>query len=73
MNVDSRRLIKHQGKLLNLLRTVREDHNPIIETWKTHLNADTVLRKDDMLFFCEEIIEAEIIDNTKVFQLNLFE
>jgi hypothetical protein len=38
-----------------VVRKIREDHNPIIDTWKEHLRADTVLKKDGYYWFCEEI------------------
>ena len=38
--------IEYSGVLYKILRTVREDHRPIVENWKEYLNADMVLRKD---------------------------
>jgi len=38
-----------------VVRKIRADHNPIIETWKDHLGVDTVLKRDGYYYFCEEI------------------
>lgn len=51
-----------QNKLYIILRLLREDHNPIVETWKEHLRADMVLRKDGILYFLEEVPDLEIIN-----------
>lgn len=48
-------------KLYLLKKLVREEHDPIIDTWKEHLRADLVLKKDGLLYFLEEVVELEII------------
>lgn len=48
-------------KLYLLKKVLREEHNPIIDSWKEHLRADLVLRKDGLLYFLEEVVELEII------------
>lgn len=53
--------ITFQNKLYLLKRTIREDINPVVDTWKEHLRADTVLRKDGILYFLEEVVDLEII------------
>jgi len=49
--------VQFNGKIFLVLRKIRETHNPIIDSWKEHLNADIVLRKDGFYFFCEEVME----------------
>ena len=51
--------IEYSGVLYKILRTVREDHRPIVENWKEYLNADVVLRKEGILYFLEKIEEAQ--------------
>ena len=51
--------IEYGGILYKILRTVREDHRPIVENWKEYLNADMVLRKEGILYFLEKIEEAQ--------------
>jgi len=51
--------IEYSGVLYKILRTVREDHRPIVENWKEYLNADMVLRKEGILYFLEKIEEAQ--------------
>ena len=48
-------------KLYIIKKLIKEDHNPNIETWKEHLRADLVLRKDGLLYFLEEVVDLEII------------
>lgn len=55
-------IIQHEGKRLFILRVLKEESKPIIDAWKEHLMADTVLRKDGRLFFCYEIKDAEILE-----------
>lgn len=49
------------GILYQVLKTIKEYHNPIIDSWKEHLNADRCFRQGDTLFFVREVPEAEII------------
>lgn len=59
-------MIKHEfinfeNKLFLIKRVLKEHYNPNIEVWKEHLGADTVLRKDGLLYFVETIPDLEII------------
>jgi len=54
-------LITYKDKRFKVLRTIKEELKPIVETWKEHLKADTVLKKNGMYFFCEEIPDADVI------------
>lgn len=55
-------IIQYNNNLYVVKRTIWEHHNPIIKTWKEHLDAETVLRRDGKLWFCSRIPEAEIIE-----------
>ena len=52
-------VISVKDSLYIVLRKVRINHNPIVETWKEHLRADIVFKKEPFYYFCEEIIEVE--------------
>lgn len=54
-------LLHFNEKLYVIKKLIREDHNPVVETWKEHLRADLVLRKDGILYFLEEVVDLEII------------
>lgn len=56
--------ILFNDKLYIVIRRIRESHNPITETWKKHLHADIVLRKDGWYFFCQEVTDIEWEDLT---------
>lgn len=47
--------------LYQVLRSIRESHNPNVDLWKEHLMADTVLRREDFLYFCRKVEDAQII------------
>lgn len=51
--------------LYEILRAIPEDHKPVVDVWRTHLKADTVLRRDGMLYFCIKVQDAEIIEPEK--------
>jgi len=55
-------LINFEDKLFLVKRIIREDLTPIIDSWKEVLNADTVLRKEGLLYFLQLIPEAEIVE-----------
>jgi len=57
-----REFIEISGELFEVLRTVREDDHPIVDTWKEHLRADRVFRKEGYYFFCRLIEEAVIVE-----------
>lgn len=62
----STEIIEFQGNLYILKRKIKEKFNPNIEVWKEHLNADTVLRKEEDLYFLEKIQEPEIIEGEQI-------
>lgn len=47
--------VTFNDKLFIVVRKIKIDQNPIIDVWKEHLNADTVLKRDGYYWFCEEI------------------
>ena len=55
-------VISVKDSLYIVLRKVRINHNPIVETWKEHLRADIVFKKEPFYYFCEEIIEVEPLE-----------
>lgn len=53
--------IQFQDRLFVLKKIIKEEDQPVIEVWKDHLSADTVLRKDGNLYFLELVPDLEII------------
>ena len=51
--------ILYNDTLYLLIRKIRESSNPNVDTWKKHLLADIVLRKDGWYFFCQEVTDIE--------------
>lgn len=54
--------VEYQNKRFNIKRLVREDPNENIEFWKSIIEHDVVLRKDNYLWFLTEILDVEIIE-----------
>jgi len=54
--------IKFQDRLFVIKRVIREELQPNIDVWKEHLGADTVLKKDGLLFFLEQVVDLDIIE-----------
>jgi hypothetical protein len=52
--------LNFNNNLYVIKRMLREEDGPVIETWKEHLGADTVLRKDGILYFLELVPDLEI-------------
>ena len=55
----NKEVIKSGDKLYLVVRKVRIEHNPIIETWKEHLRADRVFRKEPYFYFVKDIVDLE--------------
>jgi hypothetical protein len=53
--------LKFQDKLYIIKRKLKEEYNPNVETWKEHLGADLVLKKEGLLYFIELVPDLEII------------
>ena len=52
-------MILYNDTLYLVIRKIRESSNPNVDTWKKHLLADIVLRKDGWYFFCQEVTDIE--------------
>lgn len=57
--------LSFNNNLYVVKKLIREELNPVIEAWKEQLSADTVLRKDGILYFLELVpdLESEPIVN----------
>lgn len=53
--------LEYSGVMYKVLRTVKEEHRPIVDKWKEHLNADMVLRKEGILYFLEKVEEVQLV------------
>lgn len=58
--------IEINDHLYLILRTIKESHNPIIDSWKEVLMADKVFKKDGNFIFVREVPEAEIINEDTI-------
>lgn len=57
----SQHFIPFNDKLYLIKKVIKEEHKPVIEAWKELLEADTVLRKEGLLYFLQTVEELEII------------
>lgn len=57
----TKHFIPFNDKLFLVRKIIKEEHAPIIDVWKEHLNADTVLRKEGLLYFLQIVDDLEII------------
>jgi hypothetical protein len=48
--------------MYEVIRSIKEDHNPNNDVWKEHLQADRIFRKEGVLFFCKKVEEAVIVN-----------
>ena len=55
-------VISVSDKLWIVQRKVRISDNPIVETWREHLRADRVFKKEPYFYFCEEIVDVEFTE-----------
>ena len=53
--------LNFQDRLFVIKKILREEDRPIVDTWKQHLDSDTVLKKDGLLYFLESVPDVEII------------
>ena len=58
----SRKFIHVNDRLVEVIRDFPEDRVKDISLVKEWLNAETVLRNNGRLYFCEYVREAEIIE-----------
>ena len=59
----TKQFLSYQNKLYIIKRTLKEEDRPVIDVWKDHLMADTVLKKDGILYFLELVPDLEIETN----------
>jgi len=57
-------VITVSDKLWIVQRKIQISHNPIVETWREHLNSDRVFKKEPYFYFCKEITEIHPIEET---------
>lgn len=57
----TKQFLNFNNNLYIVKRLLREEDQPIIDTWKEHLGADIVLRKEGILYFLELVPDLEII------------
>jgi len=59
--------IINMGDRMFLIKRIIKTFNPEqhVEDLKVLFNCDTVLKKDGVFFFCDEIKQVEIIEETK--------
>ena len=58
-----KQFLNFNNNLYIVKRLIREEHAPIIDAWKELLRADTVLKKEGILYFLETVPDLEIINN----------
>jgi len=58
--------IRHNDELFLVKRTLNELHNPNVDAWKDLLDCDIVLRKEQKLYFCRKVVEAEVINDEQI-------
>lgn len=46
-----------------VVRLLKESDYPVVDVWKEHLNCDTVLKKDGVFYFCQKVVDLEVIEN----------
>jgi len=56
-----KQFLNFNNNLYIVKKLLKEEHAPIIETWKEHVGADVVLRKEGILYFLEVVPDLEII------------
>ena len=58
--------IDYNQSLYILKRIIKESSRPILDDWKEHLNADTVLKKDGLFYFLQKVDEAQTIEEDDI-------
>lgn len=54
-------LILVSDKLWVVKRKIRISDNPVVNNWKLHLKSDIVFKKEPYFYFCEEVIDVDVI------------
>ena len=55
-------VINISDTLYIVLRKIRISDRPIVDTWREHLRADRVFKKEPYFYFCEEIVDVEFTE-----------
>jgi hypothetical protein len=58
--------IDYNQSLYILKRIIKENSRPILDDWKEHLDADTVLKKDGLFYFLQKVDEAQTIEEDDI-------
>lgn len=56
--------VYHGENMYYVKRVIKEYFNPNIEVWKDLLDCDTILKRDGKYYFCQKVIEAEVINES---------
>ena len=51
--------LSFNNNLYVIKRLLKEEDRPVIDVWKEHLQADTVLKKDGILYFLQTVEDLE--------------
>ena len=62
MHFIRKEFIEFNNTLYYIVKTIREDDKPIIDTLKEYLQSDIVLKKEDKFYFLRSIPDIEIIN-----------
>lgn len=49
-----------------VVRIIKEEDKPVIDTWKEHLHCDIALRKEGSIYFCRKVNELEVIEDEQI-------
>ena len=61
MHFFRKEFIEFNNTLYYIVKIIREDDKPIIDTLKEYLQSDIVLKKEDKFYFLRSVPELEII------------
>ena len=61
MHFIRKEFIEFNNTLYYIVKIIREDDKPIIDTFKEYLQADIVLKKEGKFYFLRSVPELEII------------
>jgi len=62
MQIDSRRILTHNNCKYVIVRMIRDDENPIIDSWNSFLNTDIALKHNGVIHFCRLIQEPDELE-----------
>jgi thymidylate synthase len=56
-----RNFVEVEDVLYEILKVIPESLAPVVDTWKEHLQADKVFKREDVYFFMREVPDLEIL------------